>query len=207
MVDYSKMVRTSVFFFVVRGSLTGNGDSLVSHWCVHSTPHLARVTHANTFRVWLKRSSRFAACIVSCHFAKESSSQARFMSHAQCTWLDLIPLLLPHSAPSLLYPLKGKYLPQSATLRSVWPFCQTKPAHRSNIAQLHGHRAKEFVRTRVLNTHLHLHLERSALLVTRLDLGAGDISVEDDDLDDELMTEEQKTKSPNDELRTVEQLK
>ena len=29
------------------------------------------------------------------------------MSHAQCSWLDRIPFLLPHSTPSLLYLLNG----------------------------------------------------------------------------------------------------
>ena len=29
------------------------------------------------------------------------------MSHAQCSLLDRIPFPLPHSAPSLLYPLNG----------------------------------------------------------------------------------------------------
>ena len=54
-------------------------------------------SHTQTpFRVWLKRSSRFAACAVLCHFAKQSSSQAHLISHAQCTWLDGILFPPPH---------------------------------------------------------------------------------------------------------------
>ena len=64
--------------------------------CVNSTPHLARVTHAN-----------FLACgssgVHASQLATQPSSQAKFMSHAQCTWLDRI--LLP--PPSLLYLLNG----------------------------------------------------------------------------------------------------
>ena len=43
-----------------------------------------------------------------CHFTKLSSPWARFMSHAQRTWLDHIPLPLPHSTPSVLHPLNGR---------------------------------------------------------------------------------------------------
>ena len=56
------------------------------------------------FRVWLTRSSRFAARTVLCHVARWSPSQAHFMSHAQCTWLDRILLPLQHRTPSSLCP-------------------------------------------------------------------------------------------------------
>ena len=37
-------------------------------------------------------------------FSKESSSQAHFLSHASCSWLDRTPFPLPHSNPSLFDP-------------------------------------------------------------------------------------------------------
>ena len=70
---------------------------------VNSTPQFARDTRKH-FRVWFKRSSRFAARTVLCHFARWSSSQTHFMSHAQCTWLHRILLPLPHCTPSSLCP-------------------------------------------------------------------------------------------------------
>ena len=70
---------------------------------VNSTPQFARDTRKH-FRVWFKRSSRFAARTVLCHFARWSPSQTHFMSHAQCTWLDRILLPLPHCTPSSLCP-------------------------------------------------------------------------------------------------------
>ena len=47
-VDIPKMGRTSVYLFT-RVSLAGNADSFASDGVVNSTPHHARVTHANTF--------------------------------------------------------------------------------------------------------------------------------------------------------------
>ena len=70
---------------------------------MNSTPQFARDTRKH-FRVWFKRSSRFAARTVLCHFARWSSSQTHFMSHAQCTWLHRILLPLPHCTPSSLCP-------------------------------------------------------------------------------------------------------
>ena len=54
------------------------------------------------------------------HRTSHVSSQAHFMSHAQCTWLDRIRLPLPRSTPSLLYLLNGSIPLQSASWRSVW---------------------------------------------------------------------------------------
>ena len=88
---------------------------------VNSTTHLARVTHANTFfRVWLKRSSRFAACIVLCHFAKiilmctVHVARAMHMAgpHPSSTSAQ-------HSVPTSSS--EREYLLQSATWRFVWP--------------------------------------------------------------------------------------
>ena len=68
---------------------------------VSSVDRTSHVSHKQTL---------FCVCLKSAllrHFSKESSSRARFMSHAQCSWLDRIPFPLPRSTPSPLYPLNG----------------------------------------------------------------------------------------------------
>ena len=71
--------------------LAARGDNSCEQYTVrtcHTCKH---------FRVWFNRSSCFATRTVLRHFARRSSSQTHFMSHAQCTWLHRILLPLPHS--------------------------------------------------------------------------------------------------------------
>ena len=63
---------------------------------VKRTPHLARVTHANTFSRVALKISKFAS------FLGRVILTGAFISHAQCSWLDCILVLPPHSTPSLL---------------------------------------------------------------------------------------------------------
>ena len=103
-VDFSEMMKNicAMVLFVLQDIRSQEmAILLASDGGVISTPYLARVTHTQTL---------FCVCLKSAllrHFSKESSSQARFMSHAQCSWLDRIPFPLPHSTPSPLYPLNG----------------------------------------------------------------------------------------------------
>ena len=72
------------FFFSCRSCVRRKRRFFRKRPGVNSTPQFARVTHANTFLSWLKRSSRFSVCIVVRHFSKQSSSQAHLITHAQC---------------------------------------------------------------------------------------------------------------------------
>ena len=82
-------------------------------------PHLARF-HAQTL----------FACGSRLHglrqFSKESSSQAHFMSHAQCSWLDRTHF--SSSAQHTVSALSSarEWPLQSATRSSVWPSCRTE---------------------------------------------------------------------------------
>ena len=67
---------------------------------VNSTPHRARVTHANIFSRVAQgpdKGVRSQCCSFLLSFLEQSSSRALVMSH---TWLDRALFLLPHSTPS-----------------------------------------------------------------------------------------------------------
>ena len=67
---------------------------------VNSTPHRARVTHANIFSRVAQgpdKGVRSHCCSFLLSFLEQSSSRALVMSH---TWLDRALFLLPHSTPS-----------------------------------------------------------------------------------------------------------
>ena len=100
---------------------------------VNSTPHRARVTHANIFSRVAQgpdKGVRSQCCSFLLSFLEQSSSRALVMSH---TWLDRALFLMPHSNSE--QSVSTRPSEQDQTLRSttrtyVWPVCRTKPVHR-----------------------------------------------------------------------------
>ena len=106
-----------------RADSSGSGRQRgLSRWplFVNSTPHLSRVTHANTF-------SRVAQDCMVCVISKKSHPHKRISCRTRDVHGLTASLYVFCTTLRLYSILRQEYPLQSATRSSVWPSCRTEP--------------------------------------------------------------------------------